>query len=102
MGQGIDRGQLEEAVRSRLSEYGIAAKNIYVDNEMRMVVVLCTHITGRMKLFLSDGAVSLGGFARDTMVSAHRVKVGGQSFGMMIIYCKKCFESGLKLLLGEG
>ena len=100
MGQGIDRRRLEEAVRDRLSEYGIAAKNIYVDDEMRMVIVLCSHITERMRLFLSDGAVSLGGIARDTMVSAHRVKVEGESFGMMIIYCKKCFDEGLKLLLG--
>jgi hypothetical protein len=86
---------------SKLAEYGIQASNFFIDWDLNTAVILCTHVTSRMKLFMSQGNVSLGGVARDTILTAHRVKVGGVDFGLLVIYCKKCFENGARMLFGE-
>ncbi len=97
----IDRSQIEGAIRAKLAEYGIEASNFFIDWDLKTVVVLCSHITSRMRLFMSRDAVSLGGVVRDSLVSAHRIRIGGEKFGLVVMYCKKCFGSGVKMLLGE-
>ena len=96
-----DRERLESTVKARLAEYGIEAKNIYVDWDLSTVIVLCRHITGGMKVFMSKGNVSLGGTARDSMVTAHRIRVGERAYGMLVIYCKACFNKGVRMLFEE-
>ncbi len=98
---GMDRSRLESVVKGKLADYGIDAKNFYIDWDLKTIIVLCRHITERMKIFMSKDSMSLGGFVRDLMVTAHRVKIGGQEFGLVVIYCKKCLDGGLKMMLGE-
>jgi hypothetical protein len=98
---GIDRSRLEKLVRSKLADYGIDASNFYVDPEKKSIIVLCSHITGKMKLFISRGRISLGSVVRDSMVSAHGLNIGGEKFGLIVIYCKDCFEKGLRMMIGE-
>lgn len=101
MGHEIDRSSIERAISAKLADYGIDAKNFFIDWDLKTVIVLCSHITSRMKIFMSRGTVSLGGVIRDSMVSAHRIQIGGQRFGLVVLYCKKCFGTGVKMLLGE-
>ncbi len=101
MEHGVDRRQLEQAVRSKLAAYGIDAKNFFIDWDARTIVVICGHITGRMKIFMSDGSMSLGTLVRDSMVSAHKLTVGKEKLGLIVVYCKGCLESGLRMMLGS-
>jgi len=98
----VDRGALEERVKGILASYGIDAKNLFVDWELKTIVVICGHITSRMKLFMSKGTVSLGAVIRDSLVSAHRIKVSNDTFGLIVIYCKQCFDKGLRMMLEGG
>jgi hypothetical protein len=98
----VDRQKLESSIRDSLTEYGIDARNLFLDRELKTVIVLCSHITDKMKIFMSKGNISLGGVARDSLVSAHRISVGGQPYGLMVIYCKECFDKGVKMLFEEG
>ena len=95
----FDRAVLEKRVKEILASYGIDAKNVYIDRERRTILVICGHITSRMKLFMSAGAISLGAVVRDSLVSVHRVKVSGETFGLIVIYCKQCFDKGLRMML---
>jgi hypothetical protein len=101
LGPEISRQELECAIRARLEEYGIESKDIYIDEELKMVTVLCMHITGRMKIFMSGGSMALGGVVRDSMVSAHRIMVGNGIWGLIVIYCKACFDKGIRMLFEE-
>lgn len=96
----MNRSELERVVRSKLADYGVDATNFFIDWDLKTIVVICGHITGRMKLFMSKGGVSLGAVVRDSLVSAHRINVGGERFGLMVVYCKICFEKGLKMMIG--
>lgn len=97
----VDRQKLECTVRARLNEYGIESNNIFIDGELKTVIVLCKHITGKMKIFISRGSMALGGVVRDSMVSAHRIRVGNVTWGLMVIYCRACFDSGVRMLFEE-
>ena len=97
-----DRERLESTVKARLAEYGIDVRNLFIDWELKTIVALCSHITGKMKIFMSKGNVSLGGVVRDSMVSAHRIRVEGQPYGLVVIYCRDCFDKGVRMLLEEG
>jgi hypothetical protein len=96
-----DRQQLESSIRAKLADYGIETRNIFIDWELKTIIALCSHITGKMKLFMSKGNVSLGGVARDSMVSAHRIRIGDHVYGLMVIYCKDCFDKGVRMLFEE-
>ncbi len=101
MASPVGREALEKALRSRLADYGVDASNFFIDWELKTVVVLCVHITSKMKIFMSKGTLSLGSVVRDTLVTAHRIEVGGQRFGLLVVYCKACFDSGVRMLFGE-
>jgi hypothetical protein len=96
-----DRQKLESSIRNRLADYGIETRNLFVDRELKTVIALCSHITDKMKIFMSKGNISLGGVVRDSLVSAHRISVGGQPYGLMIIYCRDCFDKGVKMLFED-
>jgi len=93
------RSRLESAVKTRLGGYGIETENVFVDWEKRTILVLCSHITRRMKIFMSQGNLSLGTMVRDSMVTAHRTTFEGEEFGLVVIYCKECFDAGLRMML---
>ena len=101
MDSDVDRDKLESSIRNRLADYGIETKNFFIDRELKTVIALCSHITDKMKMFMSKGNISLGGVVRDTLVSAHRISVGGQTYGLMVIYCRDCFDKGVKMLFEE-
>ncbi len=100
MGSEFDRFELERAVRSKLADYGVEPANLFIDSDLKTIIVICGHITGKMKLFMSKGAVSLATVVRDSLVSAHKISIGGQRFGLIVVYCKICFDQGLKMMLG--
>jgi len=101
VGSEVNRSELERVVRSKLADYGVDATNFFIDWDLKTIVVICGHITGKMRLFMSKGGVSLGTVVRDSLVSAHRLNIGGERFGLMVVYCKICFDKGLKMMLGR-
>jgi hypothetical protein len=101
LGPDIGRQELESTIRSRLEEYGIESRNIYIDAELRTVIALCMHITGGMKIFMSGDNMALGGVTPNSMVSAHRIRAGNGVWGLIVIYCKSCFDKGVRMMFEE-